>query len=219
MSNQPPVFPLTMLTDGVTRRSFCQAAAAGACAMALPGCFGQGDPRRVGTGALDDVDAGDAPNPDPGVDGGTQHHVDMAHGQQQGSPDMAHGQQQPQPDMSQPQVQNTCQGNVYNTNKAPGSYAMNTATYFANQDAFVCRDANGIYAMSSLCTHAGCTVSFRSNSMSFHCPCHSANFNFDGGQPTSPAFSPLDHYSVCLENGNVAFDANTVVNANTRLAV
>jgi Rieske Fe-S protein len=79
----------------------------------------------------------------------------------------------------------------------------------------VCRDANGLYAMSAICPHAGCTV--RHQSSGFFCPCHGATFDANGQNPTSPARSPLAHYALCVDSsGNVVVDDNTTVSPSTR---
>lgn len=195
----------------------------GAIVIALPACFGDGGgSRALLTGGVDDLDAGVAALPDfarqaENLDFATNQQIPDLAGTNKPFPDMS--QQQQQPDMAKAQ-NNTCPGGYYDTKKAPGAFALNTATYFSAQDAFVCRDANGLYALSSICPHAGCTVNFKANGQTFHCPCHGANFNFTGGQPTIPAFQPLDHYAICLQqNGDVGFDANSVVAANVRLNV
>ncbi len=203
----------------LTRRRFCEAAGIGTIVIALPACFG--DPNGNGalsTGGVDDLDAGVLP------DFARENPLQDLAQKQQPIPDLA-GTNEPFPDMSQQKappdmttVQNACPGGFFDTKKAPNAFALNTATYFSSQDAFVCRDANGLFALSSICPHAGCTVSFKANGATFHCPCHGANFNYTGGQPTSPAHTPLDHYAMCIEgNGDVAFDINMIVAAATRL--
>jgi cytochrome b6-f complex iron-sulfur subunit len=60
--------------------------------------------------------------------------------------------------------------------------------------------AAGFVALSSLCTHEGCTVGFDSASNNAICPCHGSKFNTAGGVVTGPAVSPLKKYNVVLEN-------------------
>ncbi len=84
-----------------------------------------------------------------------------------------------------------------------------------NYDLYVLRDSGGLYALSASCTHAGCTV--RKQTTEFYCPCHGATFDLNGQNPTGPAFSPLDHYALCVDSaGNVYVDYNTTVSPTTR---
>ncbi len=205
------VVPLSALS----RRGFCQAAGVGLAAAALPACFGDGG-TRVGIGAVDDTDAGvpggDSPPPDFA---GTHYAPPDLAGNHHAPPDLAHS-QGPPPDMAHAAQQGNCPGGVYSTGKPPASFALNTATYFNSQDAFVCRDSGGLFALSSICTHSGCTN--KASNGGFRCPCHGATFSLNGDVTRGPAWSPLDNYAVCLDdNGNVAFDVNNVVAAGTRM--
>ena len=124
----------------------------------------------------------------------------------------------PPPDLTgMQQGGGSCPGGVTDTHKAAASFTLNTATFFRAPEVFVCRDAGGLYALSSICPHAGCDVTFRSSTSGFRCPCHGAVFDFNGAHPTRPAFSPLDHYALCLSGaGTVAFDLSSTVDATQR---
>ena len=47
-------------------------------------------------------------------------------------------------------------------------------------DGFVVNDAGTIRALSSVCTHMGCTLHFRPDWQDLRCPCHGASFALDG---------------------------------------
>ncbi len=47
-------------------------------------------------------------------------------------------------------------------------------------DGFVVNDAGTIRALSSVCTHLGCTLSYRPEWQDLRCPCHGASFNLAG---------------------------------------
>jgi cytochrome b6-f complex iron-sulfur subunit len=55
-------------------------------------------------------------------------------------------------------------------------------------------------ALSSVCTHAGCTVQFNGSS-DFPCPCHGSIFATDGSVVKGPASKSLKKYNTSL-NGN-----------------
>ena len=47
-------------------------------------------------------------------------------------------------------------------------------------DGYVVNDAGTIRALSSVCTHMGCTLSYREEWQDLRCPCHGASFNLSG---------------------------------------
>jgi Rieske Fe-S protein len=224
------VVPLDEL-PGLTRRDFCtKAAQAGFALLALPGCFGSdGGVDHVSTGGFTPDPPGTGTpagnpgsNPTPGevdasvpigsnLDAGVGHPADLS--MPSHAVDLVMH-QNPTPTAS------SCTSPPFDTGKAPSSYALNTATYVRTQDLFVCRDANGLYALSSICTHSGCTISFRSTTKTFRCPCHGAQFDFDGNATVRPAYYPLDHYPLCVTGSNtVGIDVNNTTDPADRLAV
>jgi nitrite reductase/ring-hydroxylating ferredoxin subunit len=59
----------------------------------------------------------------------------------------------------------------------PGSaLRFNTAAF----DGFVVNDGGTVRALSSVCTHMGCTLHFRPDWQDLRCPCHGASFALDG---------------------------------------
>jgi nitrite reductase/ring-hydroxylating ferredoxin subunit len=47
-------------------------------------------------------------------------------------------------------------------------------------DGYVVNDAGRIRALSSTCTHMGCTLQFRAEQRDLRCPCHGASFDLEG---------------------------------------
>jgi nitrite reductase/ring-hydroxylating ferredoxin subunit len=47
-------------------------------------------------------------------------------------------------------------------------------------DGFVVNDEGTIRALSSVCTHMGCTLRFRPDWHDLRCPCHGASFDMSG---------------------------------------
>jgi Rieske Fe-S protein len=83
-------------------------------------------------------------------------------------------------------------------------------------EVVVARDSGGIYAMSAVCTHAGCLIApNRAGGLS--CPCHGAVFDRDGGVLAGPARRPLPHFQVDLaSSGNITVEADNVVALDVR---
>jgi nitrite reductase/ring-hydroxylating ferredoxin subunit len=192
----------------ITRRRFCAGAGAGAGLVVLGAGCTSGD-GRIQVGIEDDPGNGNPANPgNPGNPGGPE---DLGG---QPPPDLKGS---PPADLANPNTGGPCPtGGI-----SCGPASAVTATAFKhftdnNQyDLYVCRDANGLYALNASCPHSGCTVKQQSNQ--FWCPCHSATFDLNGGHPTIPAFSSLEHYALCVDSaGNVQVDYNKVVPATTR---
>jgi Rieske Fe-S protein len=84
-----------------------------------------------------------------------------------------------------------------------------------SKEFFVVRDAGGLYAVSAICTHSGCTNQVSGSQ--FFCPCHGATFALDGSKPTSPAHTALKHYAMCVDAaGSVTVNTGMTVPVTTR---
>jgi cytochrome b6-f complex iron-sulfur subunit len=82
------------------------------------------------------------------------------------------------------------------------------------------RDARGLFAYSSVCTHAGCTVPAPASAASgSECPCHGSQYNADGMNTRGPTKRPLDNYRVVVCGGDVYLQMSMVVPIGTRTAV
>ncbi len=55
-------------------------------------------------------------------------------------------------------------------------------------------------ALSSVCTHKGCIVTFQKAATHLRCPCHGSVFQLDGSVTTGPAKMPLKVYTTELRD-------------------
>ena len=67
--------------------------------------------------------------------------------------------------------------------------------------AVLFRTKTGVFAYSAICTHEGCTVSYKSSNKTLHCPCHGAEFDpFSSGKALQgPARDALASVKVKIE--------------------
>lgn len=67
------------------------------------------------------------------------------------------------------------------------------------QGILVINTGSGYVALSSICTHQGCTVGYNSIANRIQCPCHGSEFSTTGSVITGPASAPLQSYSTALK--------------------
>jgi len=60
-----------------------------------------------------------------------------------------------------------------------------------------------VKAISTICSHLGCTVYWQSDRKEFFCPCHNGRFDKNGNVLSGPPPAPLDLYRVEIEGPNV----------------
>lgn len=100
----------------------------------------------------------------------------------------------------------------------PDEFAEGEARWIARAKVFLLRDAEGIFAISGVCTHLGCIVARTSNG--FDCPCHGSRFGPLGEVTKGPAPSSLPWVEVTLApDGRLMVDTQKIVPAGTRLIV
>ena len=69
------------------------------------------------------------------------------------------------------------------------------------------RTPEGIYALSTTCTHLGCTPNWLDNEQKFKCPCHGSGFYKTGINFEGPAPRPLERARITLaEDGQILID-------------
>lgn len=82
------------------------------------------------------------------------------------------------------------------------------------------RDARGIFAYTSVCTHRGCAVPApTSATTNSRCPCHGTTFTSEGAVVSGPTTTPLVHYPVIVCANVVYVDKSRTVPMGTRTPV
>ena len=72
---------------------------------------------------------------------------------------------------------------------------------------WIVRDEEKIYALSTICTHLGCTPNWLEAEAKFKCPCHGSGFYASGINFEGPAPRPLERVGVSLaEDGQLLID-------------
>jgi cytochrome b6-f complex iron-sulfur subunit len=72
---------------------------------------------------------------------------------------------------------------------------------------WVVRDAEKIFALSTVCTHLGCTPNWLSNEQKYKCPCHGSGFYKNGINFEGPAPRPLERYKISMsDDGEIIID-------------
>ncbi len=122
--------------------------------------------------------------------------------------------------LTAPMLFNSCSGddnggdNNNNNNNNTGGITvdLNSSEYSAlktvggfayKDDIIIIRSTDTVYlALSKVCTHSSCTVTYNSTSKDIPCPCHGSKFATTGAVINGPAASPLKVYSVKV-NGNI----------------
>lgn len=98
----------------------------------------------------------------------------------------------------------------------PENLAEGTAVVPAGRSVALFRDAEGVYAISTVCTHLGCIV--KSEADGFHCPCHGSRFAPDGNVSKGPAPAPLKWLAVSKgDGGTFVVDEGRAVARGTKV--
>jgi cytochrome b6-f complex iron-sulfur subunit len=98
---------------------------------------------------------------------------------------------------------------------AVNKFEPNSVTAFVRGRFYLARlEDGGFLALSSKCTHLGCTVPWVEKEMKFACPCHGSAFDITGNVIHSPAPRPLDIYPIVIENDVVKVDTSKPIKRN-----
>jgi cytochrome b6-f complex iron-sulfur subunit len=79
----------------------------------------------------------------------------------------------------------------------------------ASYGVWIVRSTAGFYALSTVCTHLGCTPNWLAADEKFKCPCHGSGFVKTGINIEGPAPRPLERFKIVLaEDGQILIDKN-----------
>ncbi|NJN95628.1 MAG: ubiquinol-cytochrome c reductase iron-sulfur subunit [Anaerolineales bacterium] len=99
---------------------------------------------------------------------------------------------------------------------SPSDFPVGILTPLADGPVFIGRDERGLFALSAVCTHLGCTVA--RNEAGLTCPCHGSRFAADGANLTGPAARPLPHLALEFNaDGLLEVNLDRVVEPTFRL--
>jgi cytochrome b6-f complex iron-sulfur subunit len=85
-----------------------------------------------------------------------------------------------------------------------GDFALGVDERFKDtQSTWIVRSLDGIYALSTVCTHLGCTPNWLSNEGKFKCPCHGSGFRATGLNFEGPAPRPLERFALSVDETGV----------------
>lgn len=100
----------------------------------------------------------------------------------------------------------------------PGDYPDGSVTFLENERVFLVRQGNAFRALSSTCTHLGCTVNRAEHG--YHCPCHGSVFDEQGNVKSGPAPRPLSWFLVTLsKDDRLVVDKDETVPADKYLVI
>ena len=98
---------------------------------------------------------------------------------------------------------NNNSGNTVDLNDPAYANLKTVGGYAYKGDIIIIRSTDTVYiALSKVCTHSSCTVTYNSSTSELPCPCHGSKFTKEGAVVNGPATSPLKKYNV-TQNGNI----------------
>ena len=102
----------------------------------------------------------------------------------------------------------------------PDDFPPDSATFLEDSRMFVFRRPEGLFAISSICTHLGCNVRWEEEIDGFECPCHGSSFDKNGKNTGGPAPKPLKWLKLTLESDQkLVVDTRNEVDRDFRLQV
>jgi cytochrome b6-f complex iron-sulfur subunit len=90
----------------------------------------------------------------------------------------------------------------------PSDFGFGVDTKFQSAHRiWVVRNTEGIFVISAICTHLGCTPDWKPSENKFKCPCHGSGYDSEGINFEGPAPRPMDRAHVELDpTGQIVVD-------------
>jgi Rieske Fe-S protein len=99
----------------------------------------------------------------------------------------------------------------------PQDYAVGSLTPVPEARALLLHDERGFFALSSTCTHLGCTLG--TDASPLECPCHGSRFNQQGQVTHGPASQSLCLFELSLtSDGRILLNTGATVAPEARLS-
>ncbi|MBK8467527.1 MAG: ubiquinol-cytochrome c reductase iron-sulfur subunit [Chloracidobacterium sp.] len=97
----------------------------------------------------------------------------------------------------------------------PASLANGEAFTPPGRSVAVFRDDDGVFAISTVCTHLGCIV--KPSPTGFNCPCHGSAYTTDGLVTKGPAPKALPWLKVTKSGSGYVVDEEAMVKTGTKV--
>lgn len=102
----------------------------------------------------------------------------------------------------------------------PSDFPEDSVSFIEEKRLFIFRQPQGMFAISSICTHLGCNVRWNPEEPGFDCPCHGSRFDKNGKNVAGPAPRPLKWYELDLDaRQELVVNTTREVNEDYRLRV
>lgn len=90
----------------------------------------------------------------------------------------------------------------------PDQFSIGVDNRFKDEHrVWIVRNELGFYALSTICTHLGCTPNWLQSEQKFKCPCHGSGYYLSGINFEGPAPRPLERFNITLaDDGQIQVD-------------
>jgi len=100
----------------------------------------------------------------------------------------------------------------------PADFAPGVDERFKDtQSVWIVKSTDGIFALSTVCTHLGCTPNWLASENKFKCPCHGSGYRMSGLHFEGPAPRPLERFAISVdETGSIKIDKSKAIRFATQ---